>query len=67
MVSLSYTLHVFFYKHIIYKHTRGSFWENNKHIVQIDKHIAEAQIEKNRKLVFLLEKNSNIDLEKEDQ
>ena len=36
----------FFYKHIIYKHTRGSFWEKNKHIVQIDKHIAEAQIEK---------------------
>ena len=38
---------MFFYKHIIYKHTRGSFWEKNKHIVQIDKHIAEAQIEKN--------------------
>ena len=36
----------FLYKHIIYKHTQGSFWEKNKHIVQIDKHIAEAQIEK---------------------
>ena len=31
--------------HIIYNHTRGSFWEKNKHIVQIDKHIAEAQID----------------------
>ena len=39
-------------------------FEKNKHIVPIDKHVAETQIEKFRKLIFILEKNSNIDLEK---